>query len=107
MEVPTILTTPATRRKVRALTGSAEATTGTGTAASGEREGFSTAEAAECLDVAEDVVKTRLARARASLRAALLRSAELARKDVFTFHAPRCDRVVDRVLIALDIPGRA
>jgi RNA polymerase sigma-70 factor (ECF subfamily) len=66
-------------------------------------EGLSTAEAAECLDVSEDVVKTRLSRARALLREELFATAGLAAGDVFSFHAVRCDRVVERVLAELRI----
>jgi RNA polymerase sigma-70 factor (ECF subfamily) len=66
-------------------------------------EGLSTAEAAECLDVSEDVVKTRLSRARALLREELFATAGLAAGDVFSFHAVRCDRVVERVFAELRI----
>jgi RNA polymerase sigma-70 factor (ECF subfamily) len=66
-------------------------------------EGLSTADAAECLDVSEDVVKTRLVRARALLRKQLLHVVGPARADVFSFHAARCDRVVERVLAELGI----
>jgi RNA polymerase sigma-70 factor (ECF subfamily) len=61
-------------------------------------EGLSTQEAAACLEVSEDVVKTRLLRARALLRQELLERAGLAAADAFPFFAPRCDRVVAAVL---------
>ncbi len=62
-----------------------------------EVEGLSTAETAECLGVSEDVVKTRLHRARAMLRKELFARAGLVRRDAFAFHASRCDRVVAAV----------
>jgi RNA polymerase sigma-70 factor (ECF subfamily) len=61
-------------------------------------EGLSTAETAASLDVSEDVVKTRLSRARASLRSALLARAGATAADAFRFYRPRCDRVVAAVL---------
>jgi RNA polymerase sigma-70 factor, ECF subfamily len=63
-----------------------------------EVEGLSTAETATSLDVSEDVVKTRLSRARATLRSALLGRAGATAADAFRFHKPRCDRVVASVL---------
>lgn len=63
-----------------------------------EVEGLDTAETAECLEVSEDVVKTRLHRARGLLREALLKRARIATATAFTFHLSRCDRVVARVL---------
>jgi RNA polymerase sigma-70 factor, ECF subfamily len=62
-----------------------------------EVEGMSTAETAECLDVSEDVVKTRLRRARALLRDELLDRAGVTAGSAFTFHLSRCDRVVSAV----------
>jgi RNA polymerase sigma-70 factor (ECF subfamily) len=61
-------------------------------------DGLSTAEAAQCLDVTEDVVKTRLSRARAALRHDLLTRVGGATADAFRFMQPRCDRVVAAVL---------
>lgn len=63
-----------------------------------EVEGLSTAEAAAALGVTEQVVKTRLFRARELLRDGLIARAGRAVNDVFTFQAPRCDRVVAAVL---------
>jgi len=63
-----------------------------------EVEGASTAETAACLSVSEDVVKTRLSRARAALRRAVVERTGATAPDVFRFYAPRCDRVVARVL---------
>jgi RNA polymerase sigma-70 factor (ECF subfamily) len=61
-------------------------------------EGLSTAETAESLAVSEDVVKTRLSRARAALRRALLERSGAATADAFRFYRPRCDRVVAAVM---------
>jgi RNA polymerase sigma-70 factor (ECF subfamily) len=61
-------------------------------------EGLSTAEAANCLGVSEEVVKTRLSRARATLRRWLMERAGATAPDAFRFHRPRCDRLVGRVL---------
>ena len=69
-----------------------------------EVEGLSTAEAAECLGVSEDVVKTRLHRARRLLRKELFDRAGLVRQDAFAFPASRCDRVVAAVLARLKLP---
>jgi RNA polymerase sigma-70 factor (ECF subfamily) len=72
-----------------------------------EVEGLSTAEAAECLGVSEDVVKTRLHRARRLLRKELFDRAGLVRQDAFAFHASRCDRVVAAVFARLTLPPPA
>jgi RNA polymerase sigma-70 factor (ECF subfamily) len=61
-------------------------------------EGLSTAETAASLGVSEDVVKTRLSRARGALRRALLERAGASASDAFRFQRPRCDRVVALVL---------
>lgn len=63
-----------------------------------EIEGLDTAETAECLEVSEDVVKTRLSRARGMMRKALLERAGVATATAFSFHLSRCDRVVAGVL---------
>jgi RNA polymerase sigma-70 factor, ECF subfamily len=63
-----------------------------------EIEGMSTSETAETLGVSDDVVKTRLSRARAALRRELLARAGMAADNVFAFHQRRCDRVVAAVL---------
>jgi RNA polymerase sigma-70 factor (ECF subfamily) len=64
-------------------------------------EGLSTLEAAECLGVSEDVVKTRLSRGRALLRQQLMERTGATAPDAFRFYRPRCDRVVTHVLSAL------
>jgi RNA polymerase sigma-70 factor (ECF subfamily) len=63
-----------------------------------EVEGLSTAETAECLGVTEDVIKTRLSRARAALRRELFERAGMAASNAFRFERPRCDRVVAAVM---------
>src|SRR5262249_57301173 len=62
-----------------------------------EVEQLSTAETAECLDVTEETVKTRLHRARASLRKELLAMTGGQARTVFPFLGDRCDRTVERV----------
>jgi len=64
-------------------------------------EGLSTVEAAECLETSEDVVKTRLHRARAALRRELLARAGSEARQAFSFHALRCDRIVANVMARL------
>ncbi len=71
-----------------------------------EVEGLSTAEAADCLGVSQDVVTTRLHRARHLLRRELFDRAGLARQDAFSFHASRCDRVVAAVFSLLRLRPR-
>lgn len=63
-----------------------------------EVEGLTTAETSECLGVSEDVVKTRLSRARSLLRDELYHRAGSTSADAFQFHLTRCDRVVNAVL---------
>lgn len=63
-----------------------------------EVEGMSTAEVAAALDVSDDVVKTRLSRARAAIRRDLMARTGSSASDVFRFYKPRCDRVVTQVL---------
>lgn len=69
-------------------------------------EEMSTAEAAECLGLREEAVKTRLHRARALLREELYERAGVAAATVFPFHLSRCDRVVSAVFerLALGTP---
>jgi RNA polymerase sigma-70 factor (ECF subfamily) len=63
-----------------------------------EVEGLSTADTASSLGVSEDVVKTRLSRARAILRRHLFARVGATAAHSFTFLRPRCDRVVAAVL---------
>jgi RNA polymerase sigma-70 factor, ECF subfamily len=66
-----------------------------------EVEGLSTATTAECLGVSEEVVKTRLSRARLKLRDGLYERAGVVTGAAFTFGAERCDRLVAAVLSRL------
>jgi RNA polymerase sigma-70 factor (ECF subfamily) len=59
-----------------------------------EIEGMSTDETAECLDISEEAVKTRLHRARALLRKEIYARIGIATASTFRFAGPRCDRVV-------------
>jgi RNA polymerase sigma-70 factor (ECF subfamily) len=63
-----------------------------------EIEGMDTAETALALEVSEDVIKTRLSRARALLRVNLEALVGAAAADAFGFHAVRCNRVVANVM---------
>jgi RNA polymerase sigma-70 factor (ECF subfamily) len=66
-----------------------------------EIEGLSTADTAECLDVSEETVKTRLHRARGMLRDALYERAGIATASVFELHLSRCDAIVAGVFARL------
>ena len=61
-------------------------------------EQMSGAEAAECLGIPEETVKTRLHRARLRLQESVVRSLDANRERAYDFHLSRCDRVVSRVL---------
>ena len=61
-------------------------------------QGLSTSETAQVLDVSEDVVKTRLSRARTALQRDLLDHAGAATASAFTFGLGRCDRVTAAVM---------
>jgi RNA polymerase sigma-70 factor (ECF subfamily) len=61
-------------------------------------QGLSTSETAQTLGVSDDVVKTRLSRARAALRDDLFERAGLASQNAFTFLGARCDRIVGFVM---------
>jgi RNA polymerase sigma-70 factor (ECF subfamily) len=61
-------------------------------------EGLSTAETADVLGVSEDVVKSRLTRARHAMQKDLLERTGAAAVTAFTFGQARCDRVVAAVL---------
>ena len=60
-------------------------------------EEMSTTDTANILEITEENVKVRLHRARALLRKGLYARAGIERKEVFNFHAVRCDRVVKNV----------
>jgi RNA polymerase sigma-70 factor (ECF subfamily) len=62
-------------------------------------EDMSTTDTADVLEITEDNVKVWLHRARALLRKGLFARAGMERKDAFTFHAVRCDRVVKKMCL--------
>ena len=64
-------------------------------------EGLSTGETAECLGISEDLVKTRLSRARTLLRDRLYRRAGVTLETLFAFGNSRCDRVVAAVMASI------
>jgi RNA polymerase sigma-70 factor (ECF subfamily) len=68
-----------------------------------EVEGLSTAEVATSLSISEDVVKTRLSRAKAALRRSLMERTGSTAPEVFRFYRPRCDRLVARVLAVIGV----
>jgi RNA polymerase sigma-70 factor, ECF subfamily len=70
-----------------------------------EVEGLSGAETAQALETTEGAVKVRLHRARAALRKALEARAAGAMKELYAFHATRCDRVVAAVFARI-LPGQ-
>ncbi|MGO9830944.1 MAG: RNA polymerase sigma factor [Myxococcaceae bacterium] len=70
-----------------------------------EVEGLSTAETAEALCVSEDLVKTRLHRAKRLARQTLYAWTQQSAASAFQFHASRCDRVVAAVLGRLSAAG--
>jgi len=70
-----------------------------------EVEAASTTEAAECLGITEDTVKTRLHRARALLRHELFERAGLTAAELFPLHLSRCDRVLAGVFAQLGLPA--
>ena len=61
-------------------------------------DGLSTAETAATLEISEDLVKTRLHRARTMLRENLYRRAGVTLDSIFVFGNARCDDVVRRVM---------
>ncbi|HEY2747489.1 MAG TPA: RNA polymerase sigma factor [Polyangia bacterium] len=63
-----------------------------------EVQQLSTAEAAACLEVSEDVIKIRLHRAKAMLRDAMSSQVDAAAAEAFAFLGARCDRIVAAVL---------
>jgi len=72
-----------------------------------EVEAMSTAEAALCLGISEDTVKTRLHRARSLLRQEMFERAGLTAGALFPLHLSRCDTVVAGVFAALGLPPPA
>jgi RNA polymerase sigma-70 factor (ECF subfamily) len=72
-----------------------------------EVEGLGTAETAESLGISEELVKTRLRRARRMLRDELCRRAGDEIAGAFPFHLSRCDRIVAAVLAVVRPPDEA
>jgi RNA polymerase sigma-70 factor (ECF subfamily) len=70
-----------------------------------EAEGLDTAEVAECLEISEDAVRTRVHRARVLLRRKLLERTGATSGAAFSFHLTRCDRVVAGVFVRLGLDG--
>ena len=68
-----------------------------------EVEGLSTAEVGDALGVSDDVVKTRLSRAKSALRRTVMERTGSTAPEVFRFYRPRCDRLVARVLAAIGV----
>src|SRR5262249_36845097 len=64
-------------------------------------EDMTTAETAECLEIPEETVKTRLHRARGFLQEAIAASTADALPRAFEFGRERCDRVVREVLVRI------
>lgn len=71
-----------------------------------EIEEMDTEDTAGVLGVSDDVVKTRLHRARALLKKDLYRRAGSTGPSAFVLHLARCDRVVHAVLSRITQPGR-
>jgi RNA polymerase sigma-70 factor (ECF subfamily) len=73
-----------------------------------EAEGLDTQEVAECLEISEDAVRTRVHRARALLRRSLYERTGATSGSAFLFHLTRCDRIVAGVFLRLgNSPGAA
>ena len=66
-----------------------------------EAEGLDTQEVAECLEISEDAVRTRVHRARALLRRSLYERTGATSGSAFLFHLTRCDRIVAGVFLRL------
>ncbi len=61
-------------------------------------QGLSTQETAECLQIGEEAVKTRMFRARALLRKRLDAKLGAGLRKLFQFDGERCDRIVNHVM---------
>jgi len=70
-----------------------------------EVEGLSVEETAAQLDLNPQTVRTRLFRARQSLRQSLVSTISNGMEDVFPFLGARCSRIADRVLERLSVPA--
>ena len=67
-------------------------------------EGLNTLETATCLGISEDLVKTRIHRARTMLRDNLYKRAGVTFQSLFAFGNARCDRVVASVMTRIAAP---
>lgn len=67
-------------------------------------EQMSGAETADCLDIPEETVKTRLHRARLRLQGIVLGALDSSAERAYEFHLTRCDRVVHGVFERLGLP---
>ena len=63
-----------------------------------ELEEMTVEETAQCLDIPEATVRSRLFRAKGLLRESLAREIDVATADAFAFAGERCDRIVSTVL---------
>jgi RNA polymerase sigma-70 factor, ECF subfamily len=70
-------------------------------------EEMTTSETAQCLDISEEAVKTRLLRARRMLRRTLYERVHAASAEAFRFFGDRCDRTTANVLRRLAIHSQA
>jgi len=70
-----------------------------------ELEQLSSADTAECLDLSEEAVKTRLHRGRALLRRDLAERIGAVSTEAFPFLGARCDRIVARVMERIALSG--
>jgi len=69
-----------------------------------EAEGLDTTQVADCLQISESAVRTRLHRARAFLRRRIHETTGARSVAAFSFYLTRCDRVVTAVLTSLGLP---
>lgn len=70
-----------------------------------EVEGLSVEETATQLDLNPQTVRSRLFRARQSLRQSLMSTLSSGMESVFPFLGARCSRIADRVLARLNVPA--
>ena len=66
-----------------------------------EAEGLGMPEVAECLEISEEAVRTRVHRARVLLRRGLFERTGATSVSAFSFHLARCDRIVASVFARL------
>ena len=72
-----------------------------------EGEGLATPEVADCLEISEEAVRTRLHRARTLLRRHIYETTGAISASAFSFHLSCCDRVVAGVNSRLGLPWSA